>query len=153
MSGFSQAVESAIRSFEDRIPFNKVLGLRVDEVGLEQVQFSFDKKPEHIGNFVRQALHGGVISAVLDTTGGLVAFVHAAERLEGKPEEIQRKTLSRISTIDLRVDYLEAATGDSFRAVGRIMRAGRRVAVTRMELYDAASDALVAVGTGTYAIG
>lgn len=135
------------------MPFNKFLGLRVDEVALEQVQISFDKKPEHIGNFVRQTLHGGVISAVLDTTGGLVAFVHRAERLEGQPEKVQRETLARIGTIDLRVDYLEAAHGDSFRATGRMMRAGGRVAVARMELYDAEDETLVAVGTGTYIIG
>ena len=152
-SSFSKTVEAAIRSFEDRMPFNKFLGLRVDEVALEQVGLSFEKKPEHIGNFVRHTLHGGVISAVLDTTGGLVAFVHAADRLDGQPEDVQRQTLSRIGTIDLRVDYLEAAHGDSFRATGRIMRAGGRVAVARMELYDSGDETLIAVGTGTYIIG
>ncbi|MDA8017698.1 MAG: thioesterase family protein [Thermoanaerobaculia bacterium] len=149
----SPAIEAAVRSFEDQIPFNKILGLRVDQVGPERVQVSFDKRPEHIGNFIRQTLHGGVISSVLDTTGGLIAFVRAAERLEGEPEELQRQTLARIGTIDLRVDYLEVAQGESFRAAGRIMRAGGRVAVTRMELYDVDTAALIAVGTGTYIIG
>lgn len=150
---FPPAVEAAIRAFEDRIPFNKFLGLRIDVVGQEQVELSFDKKPEHIGNWVRQALHGGVISAVLDTTGGLVAYVQAAERLEGQPQEVQRHTLAKMGTIDLRIDYLEAASGESFRATAHLLRAGSRVAVTRMELYDADDETLVAAGTGTYIIG
>lgn len=146
-------VERGIDSFETRMPFNRLLGLRIEEATLEGVRIGFEKKPEHVGNFVRQTLHGGVISSVLDTTGGLVAFVHAAHRLEGEPEDIQRRTLERIGTIDLRVDFLVAAEGERFYATGRSMRAGGRVAVARMELHDAADDQLVAVGTGTYIIG
>ena len=59
---------------------------------------------------------------------------------------------SRTGTIDLRVDYLRPGRGEWFAARGRIMRAGRKVAVARMEMNNNA-EKLIAVGTGTYMIG
>jgi len=60
--------------------------------------------------------------------------------------------LTKIGTIDLRIDYLRPGKGDYFISRGSIMRAGRRVSVTRMELYND-RDILIAVGTGTYIVG
>ncbi|MEM9592614.1 MAG: thioesterase family protein, partial [Acidobacteriota bacterium] len=128
-----------------------VLGLKVDSLALERSVLSFETRPEHIGNFARGILHGGVISAVLDTTGGLVAYINALERVQNLLEEDRLAILTRIGTIDLRVDYLQVARGKGFRATGQILRTGSRVAVTRMELHDA-RDELVATGTGTYMI-
>ena len=139
------------RAFEERIPFNALLGIRVEAAGLDRVVLGFDKSPEKVGNFVRGTLHGGVISAVLDATGGLVAFVNALQRVRNADPEEQMGALARIGTIDLRVDYLRGATGERYRATGHILRAGSRVAVTRMELHDE-NDRLVATGTGTYMI-
>ena len=73
----------------------------------------------------------------------------------GRSEEMSREEgmarLGRLGTIDLRVDYLRSGSGESFRAEGRILRGGNRVAVTRMELFDD-SGTLIAVGTGTYIV-
>jgi uncharacterized protein (TIGR00369 family) len=60
--------------------------------------------------------------------------------------------LTKIGTIDLRIDYLRPGKGNYFVATGAIMRAGRRVSVTRMELYND-QNVLIAVGTGTYIVG
>jgi uncharacterized protein (TIGR00369 family) len=60
--------------------------------------------------------------------------------------------MSRVGTIDLRVDYLRPGRGDDFLATSEIMRSGNKVAVARMELYNN-RDMLIAVGTGTYLIG
>jgi uncharacterized protein (TIGR00369 family) len=57
-----------------------------------------------------------------------------------------------VGTIDLRIDYLRPGRGRTFTATGRVMRAGKRVAVTRMELHNAEA-VLIAVGTGTYMVG
>jgi uncharacterized protein (TIGR00369 family) len=105
-----------------------------------------------IGNYFLETLHGGVISAVLDATGGLSVSVSLLEKLQGEPEEEIEKRMARIGTIDLRVDYLRPGRGKTFRAVSAIMRTGRKVAVTRMELHNDES-VLVAVGTGTYIVG
>jgi uncharacterized protein (TIGR00369 family) len=59
---------------------------------------------------------------------------------------------SRLGTIDMRVDYLRPGIGEWFDASGTVIRTGKRVAVTRMEMRDD-QDRLIAVGTGTYIIG
>ena len=138
--------------YERKIPFNKVLGLQIESLKTEDVRVKFEMKAEFIGNYVRGILHGGVISAVLDTTGGLTATLGVIEKMAGHSIEETGKKLTRIGTIDLRIDYLRPGQGDYFIATGSIMRAGRRVSVTRMELYND-QNLLIAVGTGTYIVG
>jgi uncharacterized protein (TIGR00369 family) len=138
--------------YDKKIPFNKVLGLRIASLEIDNVRVEFDMKEELVGNYVHGILHGGVISAVLDTTGGLIASLGVIQKMEGQPVKAVGKKLSRIGTIDLRVDYLRPGSGKHFVATGSIMRAGRKVTVTRMELHND-KDLLIAVGTGTYIVG
>jgi uncharacterized protein (TIGR00369 family) len=72
--------------------------------------------------------------------------------MAGMSEEKATAMFSRTGTIDLRVDYLRPGRGAWFKANGRIMRAGRKLAVARMEMHNH-DDLLIAVGTGTYMIG
>ncbi len=138
--------------YEHKIPFNKVLGLQVESLKMEDVRVKFEMKDDFIGNYVQGILHGGVISAVLDTTGGLTASLGVLQKMKGNTAEEIGKNLTKIGTIDLRIDYLRPGKGDYFIATGSIMRAGRRVSVTRMELYND-QNLLIAVGTGTYIVG
>ena len=62
------------------------------------------------------------------------------------------RRIARFGTIDLRVDYLRPGKGTGFISSGSVMRTGRKVAVTRMELRNR-EDLLIAVGTGTYIVG
>jgi len=138
--------------FEEKIPFNQLLGFEIESLDLDRAVIRFAHRRELVGNFVRGSLHGGVISAVLDTTGGLILFLHLLSQLEGESREKMLQRLGNIGTVDLRVDYLRAGVGEEYRATGYILRTGNKVAVTRMELHDQ-DDTLVAVGTGTYLIG
>jgi uncharacterized protein (TIGR00369 family) len=138
--------------YEEKIPFNKILGLKIEFLKTEDVRVRFEMKDAFIGNFVHGILHGGVISAVLDTTGGLTASLGVLQKMKGDTAVEIGKSLTKIGTIDLRVDYLRPGKGDYFVSTGSIMRAGRRVSVTRMELYND-QDLLIAVGTGTYIVG
>lgn len=138
--------------YEQKIPFNKLLGLQIKSMQVDDVRVRFEMQPEFIGNYVQGILHGGVISAALDTTGGLTATLGVIEKMAGQPIEEIGKNLTRIGTIDLRIDYLRPGQGEYFIATGSIMRAGRRVSVTRMELYND-QNLLIAVGTGTYIVG
>ena len=138
--------------YETRLPFNRVLGFQVEKVSSESVQVAIDMRPELIGNYIAGTLHGGVISSVLDATGGMMASAGVLQRLETEsPDEIQQ-ALARVGTIDLRVDYLRPGRGKRFYATGSLMRAGNKVAVTRMELHND-QGLLIAVGTGTYLVG
>lgn len=138
--------------YERKIPFNKVLGLKIESLKMEDVRVKFDMKDAFIGNYVHGILHGGVISAVLDTTGGLTASLGVLQKMKGQTAEEIGKSLTKIGTIDLRIDYLRPGKGNCFVGTGAIMRSGRRVSVTRMELYND-QDVLIAVGTGTYIVG
>ena len=111
----------------------------------------FDMRDELIGNFTRGNLHGGVISSVLDVVGGLVAFIALLRREGVQSLEDEADKFSRLGTIDLRVDYLRPGLGTTFSAKGFVLRAGRKVVVTRMELHNE-EESLIAVGTGAYSI-
>jgi uncharacterized protein (TIGR00369 family) len=136
----------------DNLPFNRHLGLKVAFVKIDRAGFTFTMKNELIGNSVHGILHGGVISAVLDATGGMTATAAAIERMPGLSHEEIAKRIARIGTIDMRVDYLRPGRGVQFHSAGTVMRTGRKVAVTRMELKNQ-EDLLIAVGTGTYIVG
>lgn len=134
-------------NIEELIPFNRYLGLHADSIDEDGAVVHLDMRDELIGNFQHGVLHGGVISATLDVVGGMAAMVTAVLREESIEDSIQR--LRPTSTIDLRVDYLRPGAGERFTARGFTLRAGSRVAVTRMEMHNEKDD-LLAVGTGTY---
>lgn len=138
--------------FEDKIPFNGLLGLEIASLEPERPVIRFAHREDLVGNFTRGILHGGVISASLDTVGGLAAYLRVVERHSDEPPEQLRQRLAKIGTIDLRIDYLRTGKGREFRASAHLLRTGSRVAVTRMELHND-SDLLIAVGTGTYIVG
>ena len=147
-----QDLFSAIHEiFNQKIPFNRVLGLKVDSLTYEQVKVTFDMRPELIGNYMRGTLHGGVISSVIDVTGGLAAFMGIQQKLSEATLETKLEKFSKLGTIDLRVDYLRPGKGERFISTGYTLRTGRKVAVTRIELNNENRE-LVAVGTGSYVI-
>ena len=148
-----EAVLRVVRKiFAEQIPFNRLLGLELDLLGAEQASFRFDMRPELVGNYLRGNLHGGVISATLDVTGGLVAFLGVLRKMRGRSDKEKFARFSRLGTIDLRVDFLRPGIGQSFTATGFVQRIGNKVAVTRMEL-DNDQGSLIAVGTATYMVG
>jgi uncharacterized protein (TIGR00369 family) len=150
--GQTASLLEIIGTVYENLPFNRLLGLKVAFIRVDEAGFGFPMKNDLIGNTVHGILHGGVISAVLDTTGGLTATASAAARMQGLSESEISNRIARIGTIDLRVDYLRPGKGDQFYSSATIMRTGRKVAVTRMELKND-ENVLIAVGTGAYIVG
>lgn len=137
--------------YENRLPFNKVLGLHILRLKPGQAKVAFSMTDSLIGNYVQESLHGGVISSSLDVVGGLTATAGMIQKkLDHSKEEIVQN-IARVGTIDLRIDYLRPGKGNSFISSASIMRIGNKVAVTRMELHND-QQRLIAVGTGTYLI-
>lgn len=145
-------LRDAVNGFFQRIPFNQVLGIEIVELSGEQVVMSLPMKPELIGNFVQGILHGGVISSLLDVTGGAMALIGAFDKHQHLSSQERMQRLSKLGTIDLRVDYLRPGRGQRFTATAVPLRAGNKVAVIRSELHSD-DGTLVAVGTGTYFCG
>lgn len=132
--------------------FDNFMDLTDESQDLDVARLKFKIRDDFIGNRIYRTLHGGLISAVLDTAGGAAVFFGLYKKIKGKPRDVQIKRVSKNATIDLRVDYLRPGLGSEFTAKAWILRIGNKVAVTRMELRNE-EDVLIAVGTGTYAIG
>ncbi len=136
--------------FERRISFNQVLGLRVTQL-LPQVQLAFDMRPELVGHYLYGRLHGGVISATLDATGGFALMVAIGEKHHDETTEQVMHRFSRMGTIDLRIDYLRPGIGQHFVATAEVTRLGGRVGSTLMRLVNE-QGTLVATGAAAYMI-
>lgn len=138
--------------FVYHMPFNQALGLELMRLDADYAEISFNNKSMLVGNQVQQILHGGVIAAVLDVAAGMVCVSNALTRQESISEADLRHRLSRMGTIDMRVDYLRPGRGERFTATSSLLRAGNKVAVARVELRNQQGD-YIATATATYLIG
>lgn len=152
--GMSRTEYNIAINFLEQIPFNKVLGLRPTKLSQDYCEFKMQMKDDLIGNFLQGILHGGAISTALDVTGGAMAMIAAWQRLKEHkvPTSERPKTLSKLGTIDMRVDFLQPGKGNEFTISSTLLRIGNKVAVTRMELKNENGE-LISVGTGTYLCG
>ncbi len=123
--------------FEEKIVFNKTLGLKVTSVKPERATARIDMRHELVGHYVHGRVHGGVISAAMDAIGALavMAAIGARHMNESPLQRLHR--FAKLGTIDLRVDYLRPGVGEYFELRAEVLRLGSRVATTRMEFLDA----------------
>lgn len=137
--------------FQTRITFNKELELQVVSCKPEHPSMAFNMRPALVGHFHYGRLHGGVISAVLDTTAGLGLMCVIGEHFcDESSEQIMARFL-KVGTIDLRIDYLRPGMGKRFVATASVVRLGGRVASTRMELHNE-QNLLIATGAAAYVV-
>ena len=129
-----------------------LVGLNVVKLTPAVVEVYTAMRKDLIGNTVQKILHGGVVATLLDVAGGLVAMAQSIEKLDALTTENVENRLKNVGTIDLRVDYLLPGKGKEFTAYAYVIRHGRKVAVSRMELENEKGHQL-AVGTGTYIVG
>jgi uncharacterized protein (TIGR00369 family) len=126
---------------EEWIPFNKYLGVRALRVERGDVILEVPYKDELIGDPMKRALHGGVISMLADTCGGFAVW---SALLDPR---------ARVSTIDLRVDYLMPGRQEDLRAHATLVRVGKTVGVSDVRLYHPSDETTaIATGKGVYAI-
>ncbi|WP_027359150.1 thioesterase family protein [Desulforegula conservatrix] len=137
--------------FNEQIPFNKILGLKVETISYEHAKVSIRMRDELMGHYKRGMLHGGAISTVIDVAGGLASFMGVQQKMQGGTVEGRLERFGRVSTIDMRVDFLRPGIGDWFVATGYVLRTGKKIAVTRIELHNDKNQ-LIAAGTGTYMV-
>jgi len=131
---------SLIRIIETALPFHVHLGLRVEELGPGYARMRLPFKPEFVGDVRRPALHGGLISFLVDTCGGTAVWTRCRHD-------------DRIATIDLRVDFLRPAPEDDLVAVGKVKLLGNRVGNATVKLFAAGDPGtILAEGRGVYNI-
>ena len=126
---------------EEFIPFNRFLGIKVSVIESGRAVLELPWRDEFIGDPMKPAMHGGVLSALSDAAGGIAIWT----RLESPSQ--------RISTIDLRIDYLRPGRLDMIAAEATVVRVGRSVGVADVRLYHPSAHAeTIATGKGVYAI-
>ena len=120
------------------MPHYKALGMTITELrhGKGFMEVAYDRKL--IGNPKTGVVHGGVITALMDTLCG-VAVMSAV------PEN------TPLATLDLRIDYLRPATpGEVIRASAECYKVTEHVAFVRgLAYHDVAGDP-IANCTGTF---
>jgi len=141
---FKELLQGVLEIYENQIPFNRILGLRLDSLSENDACIKFEMKKELVGNYLEGVLQGGVISAVLDTVGALASSVGILKGMKSLQIEQILK-----GTIDMSVDYLRPGKGNYFLATGSIIRMGKKVVVVKTEPHND-QKSLIAIGTGTY---
>jgi uncharacterized protein (TIGR00369 family) len=133
----AEFVEPLKKIFEQSIAFNQVLGLKISSIRPERVIAHIAMKPELVGHYSFNRVHGGVISAGLDAMGGLAVMAAIGARHMDEPPAQRLQRFAKLGTIDLRVDYLRPGIGERFELRAEVLRLGSRVASTRMEFLGA----------------
>jgi uncharacterized protein (TIGR00369 family) len=126
------------RFFEQGIAFNRLLGMRVESVDGPRVRMRIPFREELVGDPFRPALHGGVLSSLADTAGGLAVWVRLGT------------VDARVSTVDLRVDYYAPGELRDVFADAEAVRLGNRVGVSRILLHHGDPAVVIAEGKGVY---
>ncbi|WP_445395225.1 thioesterase family protein [Zobellella sp. An-6] len=138
--------------FIEQMPFHRLIGLRVRNYSLDGVEVWLPMHNDLVGNPYQGILHGGVTASLLDVAGGLVVAAACIREADSLSPSHLKARLSKLGTIDLRVDYLRPGRGKEFIATARVIRSGSKVAVARMELHNEKGEH-IAFGTGTYLVG
>ncbi|GKY88411.1 PaaI family thioesterase [Sinisalibacter aestuarii] len=127
--------------FIARIPHSSELGMQLEEIGhgVAVISMPYDKR--FIGDLRTGVIHGGAISALMDTCSG-AAVVGAIQ------------TLDETATLDLRIDYMRPATpGQRITARATCYHVTRTVAFVRAIAYDDDSETPIATAAGAFTNG
>jgi len=125
-----------IESFFEEMPFADLLGVELTAVGDGHAEGRVEMREELSWNADRQMAHGGVTFTLADTVGGA-----ALVSLVDQP----------VPTIDMRIDYLSAGTGD-LTAEADVVRCGGDVGVVDVTV-SADDGETVADARGVYKTG
>ncbi len=121
----------------DRMPFSDLLGIEMVEIGDGHATGTLELSAEHSSSPTRTIAHGGVTYALADTVGG-AAVIGANGTVT--------------PTIDMRIDYLEPATGGTLRAEATVVKNGNSVATVEVTIEDD-DGCVIATAHGTYKSG
>ncbi len=126
-----------IEAFFEGMPFAKLLGVEVTEAEDGHAEGYLEMREDLSWNEDAVMAHGGVTFTLADTVGG-AALVSMVDQ--------------PVPTIDMRIDYLSAATGDIY-AEADVVRCGDDVGTVDVEVFSAEDDSLLADARGVYKTG
>ncbi len=126
-------------AFIAALPHARALGMRLDRLEGGAAEISMGYAPELVGDPATGVIHGGAVSALMDTCCG--AAVMSLPEAAGT------------ATIDLRIDYMRPATpGQRVRAEAQCYHVTRSVVFVRATARDDDAARPVATATGAFTI-
>lgn len=128
------------RQFIEALPHAKALGMVLEEIDAGRAVISLPYAESLIGDPKTGVIHGGAVSAVMDTCCGAAVMSHPSNP-------------HGTATIDLRIEYLRAAQpGDRITTEAICYHVTRSVAFVRATARDEREESLVATATGTFTV-
>jgi uncharacterized protein (TIGR00369 family) len=129
-------IQELLKMFNEVAPIARTFGMRLsyDTEGQAIVDLPYNARLDHgLGG-----VHGGVYATLLDSAGWFTAA--AAHDVD-----------CWLTTSEMSIHFLLPVQSSALRAVGRLIKAGKRQDVAEMHLYDGRGR-LVGHATGTFVI-
>jgi len=131
---------AAARQFIEAIPHSRALGMVLDQIGDGVAIISMPYDERFVGDPQTRVIHGGAVSALMDTCGGAAVMSHPTGA-------------AGTATLDLRIDYMRPATpGARITARAVCYHVTRTVAFVRATAHDGDEDRPVAAATGAFTL-
>ena len=136
-SNLKQDPKVRLQKLSSQSEAGKRLNLKVQTVKPDYVvlKVPFDKSFLRGNDKKTSPIHGGIIASLVDIAGAYAFFYHRG---------------SQNYTINLNTDFLLPALPKDLYAKGQIIRAGRRILVSRIDVYQKDPYKRVAIGRGIY---
>jgi uncharacterized protein (TIGR00369 family) len=135
-----QDMKAIARQFIAALPHSQALGMRLEEIAEGRAVIAMPYDTRLIGDPETGVIHGGAVSALMDTACGAAVMCHPAAGIS-------------TATLDLRIDYMRPASpGQTITTRAECHHVTRSVAFVRAVATDDDESRPVAMATGAFTV-